>query len=259
MLCRHRARSGTADRQRDARRRSGAQARRPRHAHSAPWRRPRRLAQRAAQACALYAHGRGEIDVDDVTAVVSDASALALDDLVDTAFAGRPIDLEAQLAKVRAAGSPVGSIFYAAQRQLAQLHKWRTAIEGGAYFSMNSVQPPLHFRRRTSRRSGAQAMERRAARDRDGRTRRRRPGVAQDAGACRHDRRAGFALARGEGAARRGVTVASVGWVERSETHRWAVRDRDGFRKMLNPSYGAFAARRPYVGFSKLKVCVSSS
>jgi DNA polymerase III subunit delta len=97
---------------------------------------------------ALYARGRGEVDVDDVTAVVSDASALALDDLVDTAFAGRPADLEAQLAKVRAAGSPVGSIFFAAQRQLAQLHKWRTAIEGGAHVSIDSLQPPLHFRRK---------------------------------------------------------------------------------------------------------------
>jgi DNA polymerase III subunit delta len=97
---------------------------------------------------ALYARGRGEIDVDDVTAVVSDASALALDDLVDTAFAGRPADLEAQLAKVRAAGTSLGSIFFAAQRQLAQLHKWRTTIETGAPFSLDSVQPPLHFRRK---------------------------------------------------------------------------------------------------------------
>jgi len=97
---------------------------------------------------ALYALGRGEVDVDDITAVVSDASTLALDELVDTAFAGRPADLEAQLAKVRAAGSPVGSIFFAAQRQLAQLHKWRTTIESGASFSLDGVQPPLHFRRK---------------------------------------------------------------------------------------------------------------
>jgi DNA polymerase-3 subunit delta len=96
----------------------------------------------------LYAHGRGEIDVDDVSAIVSDASALALDELVDTAFAGRPAELEAQLAKVRTAGTAVGSIFFAAQRQLAQLHKWRTAIESGAQFSLEGVQPPLHFRRK---------------------------------------------------------------------------------------------------------------
>jgi DNA polymerase III subunit delta len=99
---------------------------------------------------ALYARGRAEIDVDDVAAVVSDASTLALDDLIDTAFAGRPADLEAQLAKVRAAGSSVGSIFFAAQRQLAQLHKWRIAIEGGAPFSIDGLQPPLHFRRKAA-------------------------------------------------------------------------------------------------------------
>jgi DNA polymerase III subunit delta len=84
---------------------------------------------------ALYASGRAEIDVDDVAAVVS---------------AGRAADLEAQLAKVRAAGSSVGSIFFAAQRQLAQLHKWRIAIEGGTPFSADGLQPPLHFRRKAA-------------------------------------------------------------------------------------------------------------
>jgi len=96
----------------------------------------------------LYARGRGEIGVDDVAAVVSDASALALDDVIDAAFAGRPAELETQLAKARAAGSAVGSMFFAAQRQLAQLHRWRTAIEDGASFSLDAVQPPLHFRRK---------------------------------------------------------------------------------------------------------------
>jgi DNA polymerase III subunit delta len=97
---------------------------------------------------ALYARGRAEIEVDDVTAVVSDASALALDDLIDNAFAGRPAELETLLGKVHAAGSPVGSIFFAAQRQLSQLHKWRSAIEAGAPFSVDALQPPLHFRRK---------------------------------------------------------------------------------------------------------------
>jgi DNA polymerase-3 subunit delta len=97
---------------------------------------------------ALYASGSSEVGVDDVTAVVSDASALAIDDIVDAAFAGRPPELEVQLAKARTAGSPPGSIFFAAQRQVAQLHKWRTAIEAGSGFSLDAVQPPLHFRRK---------------------------------------------------------------------------------------------------------------
>jgi DNA polymerase III subunit delta len=98
---------------------------------------------------ALYARGLGEVGVDEVTAVVSDAAALALDDLVDTAFAGRPADLETVLGRVRTAGTPVGSIFFAAQRQLAQLHRWRSAIEDGAPFSLEHLQPPLHFSRRS--------------------------------------------------------------------------------------------------------------
>ena len=97
---------------------------------------------------ALYARGRGQVGVDDVAAVVSDASALALDDIVDAAFAGRPADVEAQLAKARTAGAAAGSLLFNTQRQLAQLHKWRLAIEAGAPFSLDAVQPPLHFRRK---------------------------------------------------------------------------------------------------------------
>jgi DNA polymerase III subunit delta len=98
----------------------------------------------------LYAHGRGQIGIDDVAAVVSDASSLALEDIVDATFAGRPAELETQLAKARTAGSASGSILFTAQRQLAQLHKWRLAIEERSGFSLDAVQPPLHFRRKTA-------------------------------------------------------------------------------------------------------------
>src|SRR5208282_2023344 len=87
---------------------------------------------------ALYARGRERVGVDDVAAVVSDASALALDDIVDAAFAGRPADLETRLAKARTAGSSAGSMLFAAQRHVAQLHKWRTAIEQGSGFSLDA-------------------------------------------------------------------------------------------------------------------------
>jgi DNA polymerase-3 subunit delta len=97
---------------------------------------------------ALYARGRGTVSVDDVAAVVSDASGPTLDDLVDNAFAGGTAEVEALLAKIRTADIAVGSIFFSAQRQLAQLHRWRTAIEEGVSFSLDRLQPPLHFRRR---------------------------------------------------------------------------------------------------------------
>ena len=97
---------------------------------------------------ALYARGQDMVGVDDVIAVVSDASALALDDIVDAAFAGRPAELETQLGKARVAGTSAGSILFAAQRQVAQLHKWRTAIEAGSGFSIDAVYPPINFRRK---------------------------------------------------------------------------------------------------------------
>ena len=97
---------------------------------------------------ALYARGQDRVGVDDVAAVVSDASSLALDDIVDAAFAGQTAELETRLAKARTAGTSPGSIFFAAQRQVAQLHKWRMAIEAGSGFSIDSALPPAQFRRK---------------------------------------------------------------------------------------------------------------
>jgi DNA polymerase-3 subunit delta len=100
------------------------------------------------QKLAVYARGRDQVGVEDVAAVVSDASALTIDDIIDAAFAGKPGELETHLAKARVAGTAAGSILFNAQRQLAQLHKWRFAIEQGRGFSLDAVQPPVPFRRR---------------------------------------------------------------------------------------------------------------
>jgi DNA polymerase-3 subunit delta len=100
------------------------------------------------QKLAFYARGQHQISVEDVAAVVSDASALAIEDIVDASFAGRPGELEVQLGKARTAGTSAGSILFNAQRQLAQLHMWRLAIEHGRGFSLDAVQPPVPFRRR---------------------------------------------------------------------------------------------------------------
>jgi DNA polymerase-3 subunit delta len=100
---------------------------------------------------ALYAHGERTVGLDDVLAVVADASALALDRVVDAAFAGRHGEVEAELGKARTAGTAPGSIVSAAVRQVAHLHKARLAIEGGASLDqvMSEARPPVHFTRRT--------------------------------------------------------------------------------------------------------------
>ena len=72
---------------------------------------------------ALYAHGKGEVTLDDVMAVVADASELKLDPIVDGAFAGKPDLVETEFAKAMVAGTYPGVIISAAQRQAAWLHK----------------------------------------------------------------------------------------------------------------------------------------
>jgi DNA polymerase III subunit delta len=98
----------------------------------------------------LYAHGQQEITLDDVMAIVTDASGLALDPIVDNAFAGRAADVEASFAKAMEAGIYPGMIIMSAQRQAAQLHKARLSVEEGRSEMdvMESGFPRLHFSRK---------------------------------------------------------------------------------------------------------------
>ncbi len=97
----------------------------------------------------LYAQGKERIELADVMAVVSDASEMALDGVLDAAFAGRTGETETEFAKARAGGSSPAAILSAAIRHVANLHKMRLAIDGGdsAEFAMKRGAPPVHFTR----------------------------------------------------------------------------------------------------------------
>jgi len=99
---------------------------------------------------ALYAHGRDRITADDVLAVVADASAVALDSVIDAAFAGKPADVELHFSKARGEGTAPGAIVSAALRHLSNLHRMRIAVEEGQSISgvIEGTRPPIHFRRK---------------------------------------------------------------------------------------------------------------
>jgi DNA polymerase-3 subunit delta len=101
---------------------------------------------------ALYAHGKGEVTLDDVMAVVADASELKLDPIVDGAFAGRPELVETEFAKAMIAGTYPGVIISAAQRQAAWLHKSALALAEDTPLStlLDSGFPRLHFSRKAN-------------------------------------------------------------------------------------------------------------
>ena len=65
-----------------------------------------------------------------------------IDGLIDAAFAGGTRELEIHLGKARTAGIAGGSMLSAALRHVAQLHKARLAIEGGASIVEASRENP---------------------------------------------------------------------------------------------------------------------
>ncbi len=97
----------------------------------------------------LFARGKERVELDDVAAVVSDASTLALDAVLDAAFAGRTVDVEFQFAKARSAGTAPGTIISSALRHVALLHRARLEVEAGASVdaAMSGARPPVHFKR----------------------------------------------------------------------------------------------------------------
>jgi DNA polymerase-3 subunit delta len=109
-----------------------------------------RLASRSEiRKLVLYARGQQRVELADVMAVTADASALALDGVIDAAFAGRTAEVESEFAKARARGASPAAIISAAIRQVANLHKMRLAIDGGdsVEFVMKRGAPPVHFTR----------------------------------------------------------------------------------------------------------------
>jgi hypothetical protein len=171
----------------DARRRADVPARR----------RPPGLAQRLRKLA--LCHGKGEIALDDVMTVVSDASELKLDPIVDGAFAGKPDWSKAEFAKAMVAGTYPGVIISAALRR-AWLHKSALAVAEGTPVSalLESGYPRLHFSRKGAVRNRAAQFQRNAAgcHHRSARNGRARHAQASIAGVS--DRPAHAALDRSE-------------------------------------------------------------
>ncbi len=109
-----------------------------------------RLATRGElEKLALYAKGKDRIELEDVRAVIADASALVLDDVVDSAAAGEPQVALTALKKARAAGVSATAVFGAAIRHVASLHRLSTSIERGEPIgrAIENSRPKIFFRR----------------------------------------------------------------------------------------------------------------
>ena len=109
-----------------------------------------RLASRSeVRKLALYARGRTRVEPADVAAVVSDAADMAVDGVLDAAFAGEIGKIDVEFVRARASGASPAAIISAAIRHVANLHKMRLAIDEGerADDVMRRGAPPVHFTR----------------------------------------------------------------------------------------------------------------
>ena len=109
-----------------------------------------RLASRGElRKLASYALGQAEVSLQDVEAVIGDASALAIDSLLDGACLGDGAAAESVLARSLAAGMEPGTIIGALSRHFLQLAEARARVEAGstAEAALKALRPPILFKR----------------------------------------------------------------------------------------------------------------
>ena len=110
----------------------------------------RRASRAEMQKLILYAHGKDRIELDDVLAVVADASSQELDALVDAAFSGDKVGAEREFAKAEVARVNAVAIVGAAIRHCERLHVLSLDVEAGSSVSavVERPQSGIHFRRK---------------------------------------------------------------------------------------------------------------
>lgn len=98
----------------------------------------------------LYAHGKERIETDDVEAIVGDASAFALDSLIDAAATGDLATLDHGLDRLDASGTHVSVIATSVLRRFQWLHQARAEMDAGKSPEavVDGTRPPVYFKRK---------------------------------------------------------------------------------------------------------------
>jgi DNA polymerase-3 subunit delta len=99
---------------------------------------------------ALYVAGKPTIDVEDIEAIVGDASELAIDRTLNAAASGDAARAVAEFARAVSAGESAQMIISALQRSLHRLHRIRTDLDAGTSFeeAIRQQRPPVHFKQK---------------------------------------------------------------------------------------------------------------
>lgn len=109
-----------------------------------------RLATRGEIAkLALYAHGKREIELEDVLAMTGDVSGLSIDDAVDAMLDGKIDEFDQTFTRQSLNASQAYLVLAAAIRQMQALHLLRAGMKDrNASAVVAAARPPVFFARR---------------------------------------------------------------------------------------------------------------
>jgi DNA polymerase-3 subunit delta len=98
----------------------------------------------------LYALNKGKIESDDITAVIGDASAFEMSELIDAAATGDLATLDHGLERLADAGSKASVIANQTLKHFQHLHRMRIDVDRGkpAQAVIDSQRPPVFFSRK---------------------------------------------------------------------------------------------------------------
>ncbi len=110
------------------------------------------VTRREIEKLALYVGDRADrtVRLEDVEAVVADATAVGLDRLVQALLAGRVAEVERVLDRLEAAGEAAVTLLRAAARELLRLWRLAAEVEAGTppRRAVETARPPVFFRLR---------------------------------------------------------------------------------------------------------------
>jgi DNA polymerase-3 subunit delta len=119
----------------------------------------RALSRGEVEKLALYCQGKGEVEADDVDAIVGDASELRLDRIPEAAASGDAARAVQDAGRAVASGDSAQSVLLAAQRYFLRLHRLRASIDQGRSpdEAVRQLRPPVHFKAQAMLTSQARA------------------------------------------------------------------------------------------------------
>jgi len=98
----------------------------------------------------LYCAGRTTVTIEDIEAIVGDATDAGLEQIAVSAASGEPGEVVTEFDRAVSAGENPQAIILVALRYFQRLHRVRATIDAGksADEALRSLRPPLHFKLR---------------------------------------------------------------------------------------------------------------